>query len=839
MNLLLHPLVAAALLVVGFSAPTRAEANFDEVGKAMTMMLGTNHFEPLRFDENLNQRILELYLKALDPEKLYFTQGDVNEFRRKYIDNPNNAFDILLLRSRGMEPAKDIYTRFAIRVAEQTEFIETLTDKAAFDFTTDALVPLSRDKADWPLDRFAAQRIWRLRIADELLSELLLQEEITPEVKTPEIEEPQLPPTAVEDPSPASEGPTQGIDELPQPSQIPEPEAEPEAATPAEEPITASEEVTPIIASEGQPVVERKEKVEVPEPSPVPAVVPKEDPRKIIKKRYLRLKETAQSASNEEIADYFFSAVAQAHDPHSDYLSVKENERFDRELRNQLTGIGAYLSSERDGSTRIEGIMVNGPAHRQGQLHPNDRLVAIDPLNNGHIVDITFLPIERVIELILGRKDTEVGLIVRNKSPDDNERRKVVIRRGTIDVKSDAASGEIVRIAQPSGPPRILGWITIPLFYLDFEDADPSVYKDVKKLVSRMKREKVDGIVLDLRDNEGGSLTEVPLLAGLFLPRGPIVQSKDQRGNVEVISSTPLKPDYSGPLVVLTNRNSASSSEILAGVLQDYNRAIILGESATFGKGTVQEKMGVANFLRFMQDPRRAGDLKTTIQKFYRVTGSSTQLRGIIPDIIVPTVLSPNQPEEIGERFLPHALPHDEIRPARGFRPGPRNDLFLPIVADQSRQRIEKSPDFQYLREDLIQEQSKRLRNVVTLNRQKRLAEARKEQLEESKRNMEKRKRFAQIEKQDGQRFHFLRLTLEDTERSQLLTVDRERDSQEIVLRSKPKTADPSATPDWPSGLDPVKREAFAVLDDLIDARKANAELTELKKAVEAGTSSN
>ncbi|MGJ8724267.1 MAG: carboxy terminal-processing peptidase [Roseibacillus sp.] len=825
MNLLLHPLLAASLLLASLTASMRAEANFNEVGKAMTIMLGDSHFEALGFDENLNQRILDLYLETLDPDKLYLTQGDVREFRKKYADDAANAFDILLLRSRGMEPARDIYTRFATRVAEQTEYIETLTDKAAFDFTTDTLVPLSRKRADWPFDRFAAQRIWRLRIADELLSEELLRVDPTPkkeELKTSSA------PTETEAPSPQAEEPAS---DSPQPSsepQKPEPEAQPSEKT-----AEISETVTPIIAAEETPIVK---KPKAPAPSAALPVIQKEEPRKIIKKRYLRFKETVQSASDEEIADYFFSAVAQAHDPHSDYLSVKENERFDRELRNQLTGIGAELSSEPDGATRIAGIIVNGPAHRQGKLKPDDRLVAIDPLNDGKIVDITFLPIERVVQLILGRKDTPVGLIVENHAPEDNERRKVVIVRGTIQLKNAAASAEIVNIAQPEGPPRTLGWIKIPLFYLDFEDADPSVYKDVKKLVSRLKRENVDGIALDLRDNGGGSLTEVPRLAGLFLPRGPVVQAKNQRGQVEVLSSTPLKPDYEGPLIVVTDRNSASSSEILAGALQDYNRAIIVGESSTFGKGTVQEKMGVANFLRFMQDPRRAGDLKTTVQKFYRVTGSSTQLRGIIPDIIVPSI---NDAREIGERFLPHALPHDGIAPARDFKPGPRNALFLPIVADQSRQRIEKSPDFQYIREDLIRAEVERMRNVVTLNREKRISESKKELEQEAERNDERRKRFSEMENKDAQRFHFLRLTLEDIERTRLVTVDRERDSQAIILRAQPKAADLSATPGWPSGLDPVKREALTILDDLVDARLADAELTKLKKAVEAGTNPN
>lgn len=814
----LHSLLALAILVTSWSAPLRG-ADFNDIGKAMTIMLGDTHFEGLRFDDNLNDRILEIYLDTLDPEKLYFTQQDVNEFRARYTGPSPDCFDILLLRARGMEPAREIYIRFATRVVKRTEWIETLTEKGAFDFTKDTLVPLSRKRAPWPLDDFAAQRIWRLRIAEEILTEdLLRQQKREQEQLAKKNEEPaEIAPPA---PKATSEA-------------TPTSESNPEAT---DEEAKTGEKVTPIVSrdsDEGENQALNIPTAQADNPEAAGNEVALAEARKVVKTRYQRFKEIVQSATDEEIADYFFSAVAQAHDPHSDYLSAKENERFDQELRNQLTGIGAMLASASDGSTRVAEIIVNGPAHRQGKLQPEDRIVAIDPLNNGKIIDVTYLPIERVVQLVLGRKNTFVGLIIENRKPEDFEKRKVVIRRGTIDLKNAAASAEIVHVAQPEGSPHRLGWITIPSFYLDFEDADPSVYKDVKKLVSRMKQEGVDGIAIDLRGNAGGSLTEVPRLAGLFLPRGPVVQAKDQRGQVEVLSSTPLKPDYEGPLMVVTDRNSVSSSEIFAAVLQDYNRAIIVGESSTFGKGTVQEKMGVANFLRFMQDPRNAGDLKATVQKFYRVTGSSTQLRGVVPDIVLPSL---NDSREIGERYLPHALPHDVIRPARGFRPLPRQNLFLPQLAESSRLRVLDSPDFIYIREDLVQAESKRLGNVVTLNREKRLAEARQEQKEAVRRNTERRSRFAELEFQDNQRFHFLRLRLEDLEREKLVTVDREQDSRSLILRAPQKNDGPSVMPDWPSGLDPVKREAIAILEDFVQAKKEAEALDDLKKAVEKET---
>ena len=803
MRLLFQPLLALFLTFACVNRTAHAEVDINglnSIGKAMTFMLSDTHFEALRLNENLNERILNLYLNSLDPDKLYFTQKDVDEFRRKYAGRARNPFDMLLLRSRGMEPARDIYTRFATRVVERTEYIETLTDKAAFDFTSDKLVPLSRDKSPWPQDNFGAQIIWHLKISDELLTEQMLREELIVKKEQP----------------------------LPKEKQVPS-----ESPLPNHDRPHGNDSPLPIVSEKRTEVLRQVDSPASPEDSsdsPPAPIIEEESPRKVIKTRYLRFKETVQSASNEEIADYFFSAVAQAHDPHSTYLSEKENERFDRALRNQLTGVGAEFKSSPDGSTLVTGIVLNGPAHRQGQLQPNDRIVAIDQLNNGKIVDITYLPIERVLQLILGQKNTEVGLIIENRTSEDNKKRKVVIRRDTFELKNGAASAEVIRISQSESPPLVLGWLTIPSFYFDTEDADPSVYSDVKRLVSRLKREKIDGIAIDLRGNTGGDLNEVPRLAGLFLPRGPVVQVKTQNGTIETLPSEPLKADYDGPLVVITDRHSASSSEIFAAALQDHNRAIIVGESATFGKGTVQEKLGIAKYLRFMQDPRRAGELKTTVQKFYRVTGSSTQLYGVIPHILVPSL---NDSLDIGERYLPHALPHDRINSARNFRPFSKKGLFLPFVAEKSRQRVLDSPDFNYIRKDLIKAESKRLKNVATLNRNQRFLASSQKQQEATTRNAERKKRFAKMAMLDSQRFHFLRLTLDDIEQEKLKTVDRIRDSQAFMIQAKTTHTDPSAPPPWPSSLDPVKREAIAILEDFIIAKKADEELAELKKAVE------
>ncbi|MBK1834409.1 carboxy terminal-processing peptidase [Roseibacillus ishigakijimensis] len=810
MKTLLRPLLASLALIATAAPPALAEANYNHVGRALISALSDAHYEVLRFNENINQRILARYLDNLDPEKLYFTQADVADFAGKYTGPTDTPFDILLFRSRGMEPAQEIYRRFAQRVGERTEFIEQAADNAAFDFTADTLVPLSRENAFWPEDSFAAQRAWGLKIANEILTEQLLQEQVAKRLQ-------EKKPTA-----PADEGEAQPLQPEPEKSENGE-ESEAEKTLKELLPVNLTPAVPP---RENAPLAPTA-------PDLVPPAWQRDSPRKIVKARYQRFHETVQAASEEKIADYFFSAVAQAYDPHSDYLSVAENERFDRELQNQLTGIGAELSANPDGSTRIGGLIVNGPAHRQGELQPNDRIVAVDPLNDGRIIDITHLPTNEVVELILGRRDTQVGLLVENRTPEDPAKRKVVITRDTVELKNAAASAMLVKVKREDNDPLTLGWITIPSFYLDFEDGDPSVYKDVRRLLTRMKAEKVDGIALDLRGNGGGSLTEVPRLAGLFLPRGPIVQARNRARSVETYASTPLTPLYDGPLVALTDRESASSSEILVGALQDYNRAILVGESSTFGKGTVQEKMGIAEYLRFMQDPTRAGELKTTVQKFYRVTGSSTQLRGVVPDIIFPSL---NDLHEIGERYLPYALPHDIIPPVRNFQPLDRAKLHLPQVAENSRLRVQENPEFAYLREDLIREEVKRQRNVTTLNREKRLQEQEEELARLAQRNRERHERFVRLEKEDRETFQFLRLTLDDVDRPVLPHVNEERDSQNYIIRSEALASGPREQPRWPSALDPVQRETLRILQDTVEEGYRAAQIAELKRVIEDET---
>ena len=536
-------------------------------------------------------------------------------------------------------------------------------------------------------------------------------------------------------------------------------------------------------------------------------------PEDKIAQRYDRFQRSIGEADEEDVANYFLSAVAAAHDPHTDYMSTREMERFRSGMSNSLVGIGALLQAEDDGATKIMGIVVGGPADKQGELKLNDRIVGVDSVNKGEVVDIMYMKIDHVVEMIRGKVDTEVRLKVEPSGGAPGEVKFITIKRGRVELKDELASAEVIEMKGDTGKRRI-GWLQLPSFYMDFEDGDPSVSADVRKLLNRLNQEQVDGLVLDLRRNGGGSLEEVRRITGFFVGRGPVVQIKDTIGRIESKEALFREPIYKGPLLVVTDKSSASASEILAGALQDYNRAVIVGDSSTFGKGTVQQPMEIGRYFRFFEDNTRAGYLKTTIQKFYRVSGSSTQKLGVEPDIVLPSL---TDALEIGEAYLKHPLDHDLIREAPNFKPLERDDLFIPMLKERNEARVKKAQDFQYIMDDVDRTKQRIAANAISINRVKREAELSDSEKRRKNRNAERRERFAEMEANDRERFKFFRLTLDNLKADTLPEVDREKDAEAFMRRAKDKEDDLDDTPLWPSGLDPVKREALSIVGDLVD----------------------
>jgi carboxyl-terminal processing protease len=450
--------------------------------------------------------------------------------------------------------------------------------------------------------------------------------------------------------------------------------------------------------------------------------------------RYTLMIKTLKDTSPDEVLEIYLTALAHVYDPHSDYMGHNQLENFSIGMKLSLFGIGALLGTK-DGYCHIEQLMPGGPAELSKKLKPKDKIIAVAQ-GPGEPVDVVGWKLSKIVELIRGPKGTEVKLtVIPVGAPDPSTRKIITLVRDEIQLVNSEAKAKIIDVPSSSGGQHRLGVIDLPSFYADFgldgrrEKNHKSTTTDVAKLLNKLNEEKVDGIILDLRRNGGGSLEEAINLTGLFIKKGPVVQTKDPTGEIVVDSDTDPTMLYSGPLIVLTSRFSASASEILAGALQDYGRAVIVGDSSTHGKGTVQSLIQLKSIMEMAKlntgstDP---GALKLTVRKFYRAGGSSTQLKGVIPDIILP---SANNYAEIGESALENPLPWDEVPTAKLDK----FNLVKPYIdglQKRSSSRIADSKDYSYVREDIERFRKALQEKSVSLNEAKRLQE--KKEIEES-----------------------------------------------------------------------------------------------------------
>lgn len=382
---------------------------------------------------------------------------------------------------------------------------------------------------------------------------------------------------------------------------------------------------------------------------------------KTLRERYERFQKSITQFNSEDVFSLYMNSITESYDPHTNYFSPKAADLFKQNMSLSLEGIGARLQTEND-YTKVAEVIAGGPAHKSGLIKANDRIIGVAQ-GDGEIVDVIGWRIDEVVKLIKGPKGTRVRLQILPAESGVNGAPTIIeLVRDKIKLEDQQAKKSLIHYMK-DGKPLKMGVITLPGFYMDFEEyqkGNPnytSTTRDVKRLIEELKVEKIDGLVLDLRDNGGGSLTEAIDLTGLFIKDGPVVQVKNSANKIEVGTDDNSSVLYNGPLVVMTNRFSASASEIFAGAIQDYHRGVVVGES-TYGKGTVQT---VVDLNRFIPDvkPNEVGELKLTFQKFYRVTGSSTQNKGVTPDVKLPTALDP---EQFGESSNPSALPWDEIR---------------------------------------------------------------------------------------------------------------------------------------------------------------------------------
>ncbi|MEZ7996756.1 MAG: carboxy terminal-processing peptidase [Halioglobus sp.] len=430
-----------------------------------------------------------------------------------------------------------------------------------------------------------------------------------------------------------------------------------------------------------------------------------------LQKRYDRQLQSVTKYNSQDVFQIYANALTELYDPHTNYLSPRSTENFNINMSLSLEGIGAVLQME-DEYTKVSSLVAKGPADKEGELRPSDRIVSVGQGVDGALEDIIGWRLDEVVQLIRGPKDTTVRLeVIPAKSKSTDERKVITIVRNKVKLEEQSAQKKMLEI--PAGDEIIkIGVIDIPAFYIDFdamrrgEKDYKSTTRDVKKLLQELEVDGVDGIIIDLRNNGGGSLQEANELTGLFIEYGPTVQIRHSSRRVWRDGKRLKSPYYEGPLVVLVNRLSASASEIFAGAMQDYERAIIVGDSS-FGKGTVQTLV-----------PLTEGQLKITESKFYRISGESTQHRGVIPDVEFPSIYDTT---EIGESALDHALRWDQISPVRHIN----YDDFSSVLPDIQTQFLERSahnPDFIFLEDQIEMAQAAREMTALPLNEKSRIA---------------------------------------------------------------------------------------------------------------------
>ncbi len=443
--------------------------------------------------------------------------------------------------------------------------------------------------------------------------------------------------------------------------------------------------------------------------------------REVVRKRYERMLKNVGETEGSELAETFLSTIAGIYDPHSTYFSADTYEDFGIQMKLQLVGIGAMLGLEED-TCVVREIVPGGPADLGHQLKPNDKIIAVAQ-DTVEPVEIIGMKLRKIVDQIRGAKGTKVRLIVQPaEATDSSVRKEIVITRDVVKLDSARARAAVFQVPGANGQTVPLGVITLPAFYGPADDGDTdadktSASEDVSKLIVDLKQANVQGLVLDLRHNGGGYLSEAIELAGLFIHKGPMVQVKGYDGEIQIDTDRAENLSYDGPMAVLVDRFSASASEIVAGALKDYGRAVVIGDTSTHGKGTVQATFEMKKISRELnRSPAKTGAAKITIQKFYLPDGSSTQLKGVVSDIVLPSV---DEFLPIGESDLPHALVWDKIKTS-SFNGSPIDQKLLARLQKDSADRQAGLEEFAFTRKYVEWFKQRQAEKLVSLNLEER-----------------------------------------------------------------------------------------------------------------------
>lgn len=613
-----------ACITAAHSAPIVPDAQAAKAASMAADLLSRYHYKPTPVDEALSGKIFDQYLKALDPEKLFFIQADIDE-----LAPARSKLGTDMLNGELGRPF-EIFNLYVKRAVERLAFARNLL-KGGFTFDSAESYQFVRNKQGWSKTEADVLDLWRKRVKNDWLR-------------------------------------------------------------------------LKLAGKDDKSIVD------------------------LLGKRYDNSLKRLGRLNNEDAFNTYMNAYTMAIEPHTNYMAPRTAANFDISMRLSLVGIGAVLV-EVDEYTTIRELMAGGPAALSGQLKVGDRIVGVAQGDAGTMTDIMGARLDDSVTLIRGAADTVVRLEVLPADAGPDGKHKVVsLVRKPISLQDQSAKSSVQTITDGALTSKI-GVITLPSFYEDFAAKQKGIsgYKstsrDVAVLIKELKDKKVDAILMDLRNNGGGSLSEAIELTGFFTGKGPVVQVRDAKGQIRIESSPQSQPAWEGPLAVLINRNSASASEIFAAAIQDYGRGLVLGEPS-FGKGTVQTMINLDRIAK--SEKPQLGEIKLTIAQFFRINGGTTQLRGVTPDVTFPTVMETG---EHGESSYDNALPWVQI-PAAKFSPNGTLQDLLPILVGQHKLRVKNEKDFQYLQEDIAEFNLKRKRNELSLNE----AERRKEkQAQEAK----------------------------------------------------------------------------------------------------------
>lgn len=668
----------ALALVAILSVPASA---FDKYGggpivaELVGRLLEQTHYARRQIDDAVSRETLQNYLDSYDYNHMILEKADVDEFRAKYADTLDDR-----LRDGDVEAAYEIFDRVQQRLEERVALVKTLTS-SDFDFTANEKVVLDRHELPWPDGKKAAEELWRLRIKHEVLLERLARAKA---------EETRAAAKAEADKKPKKE-------EAAKTEQQKKDDAATAAAKPGKEQTI----------------------------------------KEVIDQRYDRILRSYKEYDGIDVFANFVSALTRVFDPHTDYLAAAQKENFDISMKLSLVGIGAVLRSE-DGYARIVSLVPGGPADSDKRLKPNDKIEAVAQ-GDGPFIEVVGMKLDRLVQMIRGEKGSTVRMrVIPADAVDPSARVVISLVRDEIKLTDQEAKGKIFTVPAQAkgGKPSKVGVVDLPSFYADMRGgADgKSATRDVERIIGEMKRRGVDSLIIDLRRDGGGSLSEAVSLSGLFIDAGPVVQVKDARGTIKLLRDNDSNTAYDGPLVVLASRGSASASEIFAAAMQDYGRGVVVGEKSTFGKGTVQSVLELNQYLPPAYRSYKPGALKLTIQKFYRVSGGSTQHRGVLPDVHVPFYGDISESTESSQKS---ALPYDEVEPA----PYQRSAVLqarLSSLAKASASRVAASREFQWIKEDMARWEKQRKDKSLTLNEKARQAEAKAEADRQAERRKER-----------------------------------------------------------------------------------------------------